>query len=529
MRAQAGPFWSSALVLAAALPGAVTAQASPFLSLDDTRYPLLEHLIARGDIDDPSPMIRPFRRTDALRVLAAADTAPASPAGSIIHDLREQFTDDTVWRWRAEARAGGTLYTQKRRDLLHLGGRRDWNYYADLDLQAVVGPVVAATRPAIEPRLIGDPDWPNTPQDVAEDNVTARLIDGYISAQARIGNLTYGQLDWNWGPVGIPGIPLSNYGYQRQGVSLDFRLRPIRLTALYTTLQRQQDSLGQFVNRHYFVHRLEGEFSRRLRLALWEGILIQGVGQGFDFGYANPVAPSVVTNAFGIGTTPANTIIGVDIDWKLSRRAQFQAQLALDDFWFTNRFMKQDRWALTLMGFGALGSRLGWRALYTQVSSLALRTFSPEENLTDAGVGLGRNFSDQDRASLYVTVPVTTRWLVTPEVTFQRQGEGRINAPYPLLGPDSSQVTPLLFIGVVEKIYRVSVGIAGRQGPLDLTADAGFHHVTNDQNRAGVTANRFVGRVQATLAWRKQGRFRRERTEPDSSASAAAPPGVTYQ
>ncbi|HEX2451206.1 MAG TPA: hypothetical protein VHJ69_08695 [Gemmatimonadales bacterium] len=527
-RGAAGLCWSTAAALALATVQAAAAQTSPFLSLDDTRYPLLEHLIARGDIDDPSPMIRPFRRSDALRVLVAADTAPGRGTGAIIHELREQFTDDTVWHWRAEARAGGTLYTQKRRDLLHLGGQRDWNYYADLGLQAVVGPVVAVTRPAIEPRLIGDPDWPNNAQDVAEDNVTARLIEGYISAQAKIGNLTYGQLDWNWGPVGIPGIPLSNYGYQRQGASLDFKVKPIRLTALYTPLQREQDSLGQFVNRQYFVHRLEGEFSRRFRLALWEGILIRGVGQGFDFAYANPVAPSVVTNAFGIGTTPQNTIIGVDIDWVLSRRSRFQAQLALDDFWFNDRHMKQDRWAFTLSGFGALGSRLGWRALYTQVSSLALRTFYPEENFTDADVGIGRNFSDQDRASLYVTIPVRTRWLVTPELTFQRQGEGRINDPYPPLGPDSTQVTPMLFIGVVEKTYRVSIGVAGRQGPLDLTADAGFHHVTNDQNVPGVTANRFVGRIMATLGWRKRGRFQGERVKPDSAGSTTARSGVPY-
>ena len=51
-------------------PSAGAAQASPYLPLDDPRLPLIEHLIARGDIADPSPMVRPFRRADALRVLA---------------------------------------------------------------------------------------------------------------------------------------------------------------------------------------------------------------------------------------------------------------------------------------------------------------------------------------------------------------------------------------------------------------------------------------------------------------------------
>ena len=67
--------FAAAAVLAGALaPPSVRAQASPYLPLDDPRLPLLEHLIARGDIEDPSPMVRPFRRADALRVLTAADT-----------------------------------------------------------------------------------------------------------------------------------------------------------------------------------------------------------------------------------------------------------------------------------------------------------------------------------------------------------------------------------------------------------------------------------------------------------------------
>jgi len=489
------------VLVAAATPAG--AQTSPYLPLDDTRYPLLEHLIARGDIRDPSPMIRPFRRGEIAAVLAAADTAPDRGTGPMIHLLRTELTDDAGWHWRLEARAGGTAYTQKRRDLLHLGGPGGWNPYGDVLLEAVAGPLVAVTRPAVEPRLIGDPDWPNTSQ----QNVTGRLIEGYLSAQSRIGVLTYGQLDWNWGPVGVPGIPLSSYGYQRQGLTMDLHVHPIRLTALYTTLQREQDSLGQLVNRYYFAHRLEAELSQRFRLALWEGIILQGVGQGFDFAYANPLAPSIVTNAFGISSAPSNTMIGADVDWRLSRRAHFQAQLALDDFWFNDRKSKQDRWAFTLMGFGALGNTLGWRAFYTQVSSLAFRTFFPEENFTDAGVGIGRNFVDQDRASLYLTVPLTIHWLVTPELTFQRQGQGRINDPYPVLGPDSTQLTPMLFIGVVERTYRIAVNVSGRLGPLDLSADAGFHHVSNDQNDPGVTANRFVGRIQATFAWRRAGRL----------------------
>ena len=63
------------VVVGVLVPRCVQAQASPYLPLDDPRLPLLEHLIERGDIEDPSPMVRPFRRADALRVLEQADTA----------------------------------------------------------------------------------------------------------------------------------------------------------------------------------------------------------------------------------------------------------------------------------------------------------------------------------------------------------------------------------------------------------------------------------------------------------------------
>jgi hypothetical protein len=87
----------------------VAAQASPYLPVDDSRLPLLEHLIARGDIEDPSPKIRPFQFADALRVLEAADTASATTSGRLVHTLRESLEADIggeeAW-WRFEVRGG---------------------------------------------------------------------------------------------------------------------------------------------------------------------------------------------------------------------------------------------------------------------------------------------------------------------------------------------------------------------------------------------------------------------------------------
>lgn len=499
-------FVGAALLTLAGL-GSARAQASPYLPVDDSRLPLLEHLIARGDVEDPSPMVRPFRFADALRVLAAADTAPETGSGRLVHRLRESLAADvgseSAW-WRAEVRGGGEAYTQKRRDPLHLGGPGTENPYLDFALRAAFGPVVGVARASIEPSLIGNPDWPNR----AQDNVTGRLIEGYLSGQFRYGALTYGQLLHNWGPVGLPGIPLSDVAFERQGLELELGTRTLRLRALASDLRPQRDSLGQSVNRYYFVHRLEAQLTRRLRMAVWESVLIQGVGRTLETPFANPLSPTVLANDFGIADTGSNTMIGVDASWRASRRVTLQVQAALDDWWFNERNKKQDRWAFTLAAYGALGSRLGWRAWYTQVSSLALRTANPQENFTDQGVGIGRNFSDDDQLSASVTIPALRSWLLTPELTFQRQGEGKIDDPYPRLDSNGNQITPMFLIGTVEHTYRLALGVSGREGPLDLAANAGFHHITNDQKRLGVTANRFVARIKATLAWRRGGVLR---------------------
>jgi hypothetical protein len=492
----------AASLLLSGVAAPIPAQTSHYLPLDDSRLPLLEHLIARGDVADPSPMVRPFRLADAVRVLTAADTAPDTPSGKLIQELRSAFAEDTAeTRWAVQVRVGGDAYTQKRKDALHTGGEGTANPYADVALRAAFGPVALSTRPALEPRLIGDPDWPNR----AQDNLTGRLTEGYLSLQFKYGNVTYGQLERNWGPVGYWAIPISNYSYQRQGLTLTLGTEDLRLDAIASDLQSEDDSLGEPVNRYLIVHRLDARLSRRLRLALWESIIIAGRGRILETPFANPVSPTVIANTFGIQDLKSNVIIGADVHLRLGRRTTVQAQLALDDFLFNSRSTGRDRWALTLAGYGSVGRNLGWRALYTQASSLAFRTFIPEENFTDAAVGTGRNFSDMDMLAVSATIPTGSRLLITPDLAIQRQGEGRINDPYPRKGTDGVLLYPAWFVGTVERTYRVGLGISGRILGLEVAGSGGFHHVVNDGNRAGVTADRFVGTIRLLASWQRRG------------------------
>lgn len=492
------------VALTGLVPALLHAQASAYVPLDDPRLPALEHLITRGDIEDPSPMVRPFRRRAIAASLAAADSAPDAPTGALIHTLRLAFTDDTAAaRWNVDIRAGGQAYTQKRRDQLHLGGVGGANPYADFGLQAFFGPLALVSRPAVEPRLINDPDWPNG----AQQNVTARLIDGYASLQSKFATLEYGQVDRNWGPVGLPGIPVSNIGYERQGVFVEAGGRTLHLSALMSDLDPDSTATGGRINRYFFAHRVDVQFSRTFRLALWETAIVQGVGSNYAIYFRNPLTAAVATNTFGLRDASSNIIVGADLQRRFGRHT-LQAQLALDDFWFNKRNENRDRYLFTIAGFGPLGRTLSWRALYSQASALALRTFNPAERFANGTVGIGRDFTDNAQLTLQVTAPVGRRLLVSGDLTRLLQGEGNLNLPYPTAQPDGTLIYPTFLVGTVEKTHRAGLGVSGRLGIVDLQASGGINRVTNADHVAGRTATRATGAIQVTLRWHRDGRFR---------------------
>lgn len=506
---------AAAITLACALaPAALAAQASAYLPLDDPRLPLLEHLIARGDVADPSPFVRPFRRADAVRALAAADSG--GPGGDAIHRLRLELeradgradADATPralrpdsaeeWaHWNAEARAGVQAYRYARRDEQHPAGTGNVRPYGDVRLEALIGPIALVTRPAAEPRLIDDPDWPGR----HDLKFTGRMVDAYASAQFRWGSVFYGQMDRNWGPVGLPGIGLSDAAYPRTEAAFDIGTRTLRLQATAAELRDAATADGEPIHRYFFAHRLGLRVSDRVQVGLWETVVLAGPARNFDGRYRNPLSLLILANQYGQGDD-GNGLVGLDFAWRAFGRTTVETQLGVDDIQYQDRggpTRYPDRWALTLAAHGPLARTLAWRALYTRATSLAFRTLDSTQNFTDAGVGLGRNFDDMDQVTLRVTAPWRARWLLTPEATLIRQGQGAIDLPVPGAGTTEAGSTPQNFIGTVERTWRLALAVSGREGPFDLQADAGYHHVTNDGHVAGVTANRFVGRVQALL------------------------------
>jgi hypothetical protein len=493
------------MLLLVAWPDAAAAQGSPYIPLDDPLLPMLEHLISRGDIADPSPLVRPFRRSDAVRTLRAALAEDDPTSRGILEALLSAYREDSSEaRWRLEARLGAQAYTNARRDPLHPSGPDGVQPYLDVGVEGVFGNVVAVARPTLERRLIDDPAWPGR----KNLELTGRHVDAYLSAQFKWVRLFLGQMDMNWGPGGVPGIGLSNYGYPRLMIGFELGRPSLGLQALAAELLDETDSTGAVIHRYFFAHRLSVQLSKRLTLGLWETTILAGPDRNFDSRYRNPVSLLLLANEYGLGDD-GNILLGLDLDWKVGHRTKIQAQLAIDDISYENRSASDrnpDRWALTLAASGALGRRAGWRALYTQASSLAFRTFDPFENFTDAGIGLGRNVADNDQFSLMVSVPATPTWLLTPELTLLRQGEGRLTDPYP--AGTARGDTPQIFIGVVEKTFRAAMGVSGRQGPLEVSANLGLHHIRDAGHVAGRTKTEVEGHIQFTVGVSRGGTLR---------------------
>ncbi len=136
---------------------------------------------------------------------AALDSAVAQGTArdtASIDELRHAWRGDTAEaRWEVLGQAGFQAYSNARRDPLHPGGPGGLRPYVDLGLTAVFGNFVLVSRPAVETRLIRDPDWSGR----KDLKVTGRQVEGYLSAQFRYARIYYGEADQNWGPVGLPG------------------------------------------------------------------------------------------------------------------------------------------------------------------------------------------------------------------------------------------------------------------------------------------------------------------------------------
>jgi len=495
------------LAYAIGRPSGAHAQGSPYIQLDDPRMARFELLVDRGVIPDPTPLVRPFTEAQAVAALKAlSPRATASDSAQAESLLRLWAPPDTVYWGRVEFALGAQAYTHAARDPAHPAGVGAVRPFGSLEFLGVFGPIVAHAELYGENRLRDDPYWPaNITGAEIPSKLVYRYPVAYIGAQWKPAELFLGQISREWGPRGVPGIPLSGWGYPYYHAAFNVGTRDIRLQGVMAQLEDMADTAGQIIHRYQVAHRLGVQVTPKINLALWQTAIIAGVDQNLTVKWITPVGVMFLGNTLSEGDE-ANLMIGGDGRILLGSGISLEGQVAIDDFrWFPegNTTDRPNRWAFTGSVMGPLGSRGSWRALYTQVSTYAFRTYRPQQDYVNVGVGLGREFVDGDQLTFTTSWPVRTGWVVTPELTFLRQGEAQITDSFPdITGKDG------FLSGVIAKTGRVAVGVRGQQGRVRVQGNLGVNQTWNADHIEGNTATTFVAQVMATVRIGKQGALR---------------------
>ena len=496
------------LMLIPALTGGAMLQGqqpSAYVPLDDWTMPYVEHLIATRVIQDPAPLTRPLRRADVLRALAAVDTLHLSPATTAtLRRLRAAFASDPAGpHFRVAGGVGAAAANYARRDPLaaidstgpRQSGAGHRTVGGDLTLELGTDHVIATTHLQLDTRLKYDPDWFGK----KDRAIAGRTAEAYLDAQWKFAEVFFGRLDRNWGPPGIAGLLLSANPYGLDHFAVTLGSAKLQFQALATQLD-DRDSLGAVVHRFMMQDRLR-LVPGRWAVALWEGTVLAGRDRSFEPWYLNALNSGILEQWNHGGNV--NSFVGLDFE----RRARVSAfgQLMLDDIQVDRAGASDQKpvsYALTVGARGVIGAAAtGWRLYYTRVTNLTYRNEDSLQVPLYHSLVTGRNFDDYDQLTGTLALLPRAGLLLTPEITYLRQGEGDPRLPHPDVS--AYPTTPVIFAGVVERTLRLA--LAGSYAPsarVGLSFDVGVHRISNFQHASGDTRTRVLGRL--SLSYRLQ-------------------------
>src|SRR5205823_3045418 len=334
-----------------------------------------------------------------------------------------------------------------------------------------------------------DPDWFGK----KDRKLAGRTAESYVSAQWRFGEVFFGRLDRNWGPSVVPGLLLSAnpYGLDHLGIALG--TSRVQLQAIATQLDDRIDSLGARVHRYMTQHRLWLRPADEWSFALWEGSVLSGADRQFEPWYLNILNLGLLEQ-LNTGTN-VNSFVGLDFERRGD--ATLFGQLMLDDIQVDRSAASDQKpisYALTAGAKGGVGRGAAWTLFYTRVSNLTYRNEDDLQVPLYHFLGTGRNFDDYDQVTVTLGLLPRAGLLLTPELTFLRQGEGDPRQPHPPV--TAYATTPTIFQGVIERTLRGAVsGTFLATDRLSFGFDAGVHRITNFQHVSGDTRTRFLGSV----------------------------------
>src|SRR5229473_2648159 len=392
-------------------PTLAAQEASPYVPLQHWTMPYAEHLIARGVIPDPTPLTRPLKRADLVRVLRAVDTLIVShKVAQTVHRLLAALESQQRGpRYRVAADLGLAAATYARRDPLaaiddsgpRQAGPKRGTVSGGLDILLQLGRVVAVTHPYFDTRLKYDPDW----YGFKKRFIAGRTAESYISAQWSMGEVFFGRLDRNWGPNGIQGLLLSDDPYGLDHLAIALGTSNFQLQALATQLD-DADSAGTVVHRYMEQHRVWFRPDQRWTFALWEGSVLSGPSRVFEPWYLNIMNLGLLERVnkhpeLNSLNRKVTSYLGLDLE----RRGDMTVfgQLMLGDIQIDRKSatdLKPPSYGFTIGAKGGLGfSSVAWRLFYTRVTNLAYRNEDSLETPLYHLLGTGRDFADYDQAT----------------------------------------------------------------------------------------------------------------------------------
>lgn len=494
-----------------AAPSAARAQASLYVPLDDIAYRYADALIARGELRGVSLLERPYT---AAGLAAGADTALGRTHSAVVRSyaiaLRTALqryvvasgtTSPSAPGFLANADVFATATTSGERELMQADTNRSVTGGVGLRLAMVGGPVVALVHPVIDNRLNNDPDFAGR----KDRAIAGRTQDAYVAGQWEYAELFVGRIARNWGPYALTGMQLGSAPYTYDHLYLRAGTDVVHVSSLVAKLDDAFEPDGVHA-RYFYTHRI-GLRWRGLELAASEGYLATGVGRSYDLSLINPL--NIYALSWRNERNSGNLSLGGTIGYRTPQAGAYTAELFIDD-------VQIDRCNPTCKEPSSYGGSISaegiplWRdqklfASYSRLTGLAYRTPDVAETYSSQGIGLGEPFTDYDEARVGVDVAAVPYVTLRAYGAFRRQGEGDYRLPFP---PTSSYATiPGFLQGTVEHVGRAALSGAAMVAPgVEVTADVGVNHVTNDGHVPGATATRLAGtaRVQWTpraLTW----------------------------
>ena len=376
-------------------------------------------------------MVRPFRRADAVRVLAAADTAAerAAQRRRLIHALRGELRRSRRATSLAARRAGRRPGVQPHPPRRPASARpRRVRPYAEFTGEAAIGTVRSG-----HPAGRGAAHRATTPSGPAGRISSWRGAwpRPTSSAQFKYGSVFYGQMDRNWGPVGLPGIGLSNYGYRASRLAFDIGTRTLRARGPGRSLagqhrQRWADGAPLLLR----PSAASAGCRDRLRLGLWETVGVAGRRPRLRRpATATRCQPRYSGQPVRPRRPTATCCSALDAHWRAcrpdhargpARRSTTSAvpehggRQPVPQPLGAHRRRLRAHWAARSAGGRSIPRRPAWPS----GRSTRSRT-SPTPASASAGTSTTWTSSRSRSACRR-----GTRWLLTPELTLLRQGEG---------------------------------------------------------------------------------------------------------